>query len=243
MSIPGAPASGLRECQEDRQRDRRSCQAGKVNISMQDSEILPYFDGRPTADIMLSAFQISAGDRITAIAYELGYQQASAGPDSRTTYRMVFSRDDSPDARRRAEATVSRLRGGGPVLPALPSSSQAPHQVTPVAAAAARRNVAAYESSSSKSLAFIVGLVGLGVALAAVALRDRPGAAIALFVIGLVLSATALATPTLMKRWYERNQKIEADFNAARATERSTPPPPPPGLPGQGGSGSERNGQ
>lgn len=214
-----------------------------MNTSMQDSEILPYFDGRPSADMLLSAFQTSAGDRITAIAYELGYHQASAGPTSRTTYRMVFSRDDSPDARRRAAATMSRLRGGGLVLPALPSSSQAPHQVNPVAAAAARRNVAAYESSSSKGLAFIVGLVGLGAVLAAIALRDRPHAAIALFVIALVLFAIALATPTLMKHWYERNRKIEADFNAARAAECGTPPPPPPGCPGQGGSGAERNGQ
>lgn len=212
-----------------------------MNASMQDSEILPYFDGRPTADMLLSAFQISAGDRITAIAHELGYHQASAGPASRTTYRMVFSRDDSPEARRRAEATMSRMRGGGPVLPAAPASAQTLRQVTPVAAAAARRNVAAYESSSSKGLAFIVGLVGLGAVLAAVALRDRPGTAIALSVIALVLLATALATPPLMKRWYERNQKIEADFNAARAAERGTPPPPPPGSPGQGGSG--RNGQ
>lgn len=209
---------------------------------MQDSEILPYFNGRPTADMLLSAFQISAGDRITAIAYELGYHQASSGPASRTTYRMVFSRDDSPDARRRAEATIIRLRGGDPVLPALSSSAQALHQVNPVAAAAARRNVAAYESSSSKGLAFIVALVGLGAVSAAVALRDRPGAAIALFVIALVLFATALATPTLMERWYERNREIEADFNAARAAERGTPPPRP-GSPGQGGGGSERNGQ
>jgi len=210
-----------------------------VNLSMKDSEILPYFDGRPTADMLLTAFQISAGDRITAIAYELGYLQTEAGPASRTTYRMVFSRDDSPDARRRAEVAVGRIRAGGPVLFASPASLHAPGEVSPLAAAAARRNVAAYESSSAKGLAAIIGLVGLGAVLAAVALRDRPGAAVAVVIIGLLLFATALATPSLMRRWYKRNQELVSRFNNARAAEHGTPPPPPPppGATGQGGTG------
>lgn len=208
---------------------------------MQDSDILSYFDGRPKVHILLSAFQISAGDRIAAIAYELGYRQTSAGPASRTTYRMVFARDDSPDVQRRARSTMDRLRRGGPVLPLLPVIPHAGIETAPIKVASARRNVAAYESSSVKGLASAVGFVGLGAVLAALALRGRPAAVIALLVIAAALLGTAVATPALMKRWYERNKRVVGNFNRARAAERGTGPPSPPPLP-PGAPGGESAG-
>ncbi|MFD4633279.1 hypothetical protein ACFVYR_25385 [Streptomyces sp. NPDC058284] len=208
---------------------------------MKDPDILTYFDGRPTADMLLSAFEVGDGDRITAFAYELGYRQVQAGAASRTTYRMVFSRDDSPDAQQRAAATLNRVRGGGPVLPDLPATPAG--RVSPGAAAVARRSVAAYESSSAKGLAVVIGLVGVGALLAAVALRDSPANAIAAVVVGVLFFAMAVATPSLMRRRYARDRAIVDRFNQERAADAGVPPPPPP-PPGPAGSdGWKDNGQ
>nr|WP_240981694.1 MULTISPECIES: hypothetical protein [unclassified Streptomyces] len=57
--------------------------------------------------------------RIEAIAHALGYGLVETKGNGFYGVLLVFGRVEAPDARRRREMTLARLRAGGPVLPPL----------------------------------------------------------------------------------------------------------------------------
>ncbi|WP_406171102.1 hypothetical protein [Streptomyces sp. NBC_00996] len=83
---------------------------------MKDAEITGRFDGRGRAEFVLGGLQGMDADQITAIAYEFGYDLGETEFVSRSAYRMIYVRNDSPEVRRRAQQTHHRLRAGGPLL-------------------------------------------------------------------------------------------------------------------------------
>ncbi|WP_282702638.1 hypothetical protein [Streptomyces sp. CC219B] len=84
---------------------------------MRDPEILAHIDGRGRAEFVLGGFEGRHTARITAIGHELGYVLKSTEIRGRSVARLVYVRDDSPLARRRAGQTLDRLRTGGALLP------------------------------------------------------------------------------------------------------------------------------
>lgn len=84
---------------------------------MKDGEILARFDGRGRAAFSLGGFEASNSEVIAAIAYECGYDLEATERPSRISVRLIYVRNDSPPARRRAAQTRQRLRAGGPLLP------------------------------------------------------------------------------------------------------------------------------
>jgi predicted small integral membrane protein len=213
---------------------------------MRDEQILAYFDGRGTAEFTLRGRDVAQSDRIGAIAFELGYELHETDIVTRGQWRMVYLRNDSPDVRQRAQSTLDRLRAGGPLLSQAWAPGAVPRvlgsPITPVEAAAARRNVTAFETNGSRGLVIFVALLSIGfVALAWVA-RDSLGGAIALLVMAGLLAVVAALIPRLMRSWYERNQQRVARFSQQRSQQWGPPPPPPPfnggGQDGSGGSGT-----
>ncbi|WP_406109691.1 hypothetical protein OG698_43630 [Streptomyces sp. NBC_01003] len=105
---------------------------------MKDEEVRALFDGRGRVELIPGRPTTARLGRIEEIAHALGYQQHSIENLGRGGLRLVYGRDDCPQARRRAELTIARLREGGPLLPAIeppppppptpppPAPSQAP---------------------------------------------------------------------------------------------------------------------
>ncbi|MFJ6566800.1 hypothetical protein ACIQNU_05235 [Streptomyces sp. NPDC091292] len=211
---------------------------------MKDQEILAGFNGQGTAEFTLRGPDVAQSDRITAIGFELGYDLREAICVTRGQWRMIYVRNDSPEVRLRVQGAVERMRAGGPLLPQVWGAVGAPHGgrrlITATEAASARRSITAYETHGATSVVVLVALLSLGCFVLVWVRRDVPGPAVGLAVVGAALAATALLTPRLMKRWYERNRQTVARFEQAR-NQQWGPPPPPPGKgthPDQRGEGS-----
>lgn len=85
-----------------------------------DEEIIALFDGSGRVALPPGRFSTSLKRRIEEISHALGYRlYATENLGRRAGVRLRFIRDDSPDARRRAEQTIVRLHAGGPVQPHL----------------------------------------------------------------------------------------------------------------------------
>ncbi|MCQ9135058.1 hypothetical protein KMS84_30375, partial [Streptomyces sp. IBSBF 2807] len=87
---------------------------------MTDEEIIRHFDGRGRVRLQFPhATSAERCRRMMAIAHALGYKALSTDALGRGEFPRLYERDDAPDARRRAEQTIARLRAGGPVLPGI----------------------------------------------------------------------------------------------------------------------------
>lgn len=85
---------------------------------MTDEEIIRHFDGRGRVHLQFPhTTSAERCGRMMAIAHALGYKPLFTGTLGRREFPRFYERDDAPDARRRAEQTIERLRAGGPVLP------------------------------------------------------------------------------------------------------------------------------
>lgn len=202
-----------------------------MSRTMKDPEISSRFDGRGHVEFLLGGFEGRQSNKITAIGYDFGYDLRATEMPSKSAIRLVFVRNDSPAARQRAQRTQERLRAGGPLLPAWDAPAAQPGTVRPVTAEemmSARRGVTAYEADGAKSSALVVALLSLGCFIVAGALRDRPGAALAVLVVFAVpLAVTAALIPRWMKRRYEKNRRL-VDLHDRQRIGRVGPPPPPP---------------
>ncbi len=108
---------------------------------MKDDAIRARFDGRHRVELSLSHAPAETSRKIDEIAHALGYRQLAVEKLPFMGFRFVYERDDSPTARRRADLAVARLRGGGPLLPAMDTPPPPPPTAPPPAPAqpAARR--------------------------------------------------------------------------------------------------------
>ncbi|MGW4377245.1 hypothetical protein ACWEJ7_26720 [Streptomyces albidoflavus] len=214
---------------------------------MKDEELFALFNGRGSAEIILRGLDIAQGDRITAVGFELGYDLREAVCVTRGQWRMIYVRNDTPEARLRVQGTLDRMRANIPVLPqvrsAAATANNATRLVTAEEAASRRRSITAYEKHGSASAIALLLLLGFGCLILAWLRRDHLGPASALAVVGSLLVVLACLTPGLMRRRYERNQRLVTWFEQSR-TDLLRPPPPPPPPPdpgnqtGQGGIGS-----
>ncbi|MFF4699903.1 hypothetical protein [Streptomyces chattanoogensis] len=101
---------------------------------MKDDEIRARFDGRARVELLPGHATDSKRRRIEEIAHALGYQLLAAenlGPYRGV--RLIYERDEAPQARRRAELTIARLRAGGPLLPAMEPPAPPPPSPPPPA--------------------------------------------------------------------------------------------------------------
>ncbi|MFE7813968.1 hypothetical protein ACFU5P_18805 [Streptomyces sp. NPDC057433] len=215
---------------------------------MKDEQILAYFDGRGTAEITLRGREVAQSDRIGAIAFELGYTLHERDIVTRGQWRMIYLRDDFPDARQRAQHTLDRLRAGGPVFPQARTPVGVPpvpgRQIAPMEATSARQNMTAYETHGSRGLVIIASLLGVAFLALAWVAREALGGAIALLIAAALMGVVATMVPRWMKIWYEYNRRKVTRFNEQRSQQWGPPPPPgpPPPVRGDGWDGSGRNG-
>lgn len=189
---------------------------------MKDEEILAHFDGRGRVEITLRGLDVGQGDKITAFAFELGYKLHEAIGVTRGQWRMVYLRDDSPDVRQRAQGTRDRLRTGGPIFSQPWMQAGTPpgigRPVSPIEAAAARRNASAYETHGAKGIVVFVALLSVGCFALAWALRDTVGTFLGCLGLGVLLAAGAAFTPRLMRVWYERNRAVVTRFGQQQSS-------------------------
>lgn len=73
------------------------------------------FDGHGRVELLPGRATASQQRRADEIAHALGYRRLAAQNLGRLGVRLVYERDDGPQARRRAELTIARLRAGGPM--------------------------------------------------------------------------------------------------------------------------------
>lgn len=84
---------------------------------MTDEEIIRHFDGHGRVHLQFPhTTSAERCRRMMAIAHALGYKPLFSDALGRREFPRFYERDDAPDARRRAERTIERLRAGGPVL-------------------------------------------------------------------------------------------------------------------------------
>ncbi|WP_078867949.1 hypothetical protein [Streptomyces sp. NRRL F-5727] len=101
---------------------------------MEDDEVRARFDDRSHVELMLHRRRLSDSkrQRIEDIAHALGYRLTGSTSGYNTTV-LTFQRVEAPDARRRRELTIERLRAGGPVLPPLAEAPPPPPPPPPPA--------------------------------------------------------------------------------------------------------------
>jgi hypothetical protein len=100
---------------------------------VKDDEVRARFDGRGRVELIPGLSTAAKLGRIEEIAHALGYQRLSIENLGRAGVRLVYGRDDGPQARRRAELTIARLREGGPLLPAIEPPPPPPPSAPPPA--------------------------------------------------------------------------------------------------------------
>lgn len=188
---------------------------------MDDAQLAALFDGRPRVELVLTGWSIGQADRAAWIGDAYGYALQESGPFGRGQHRLVFTRDDGPLARRRAQAA----------RPPTVSPHGSPQTIHPLHAARARRNVLAYEDWSPALLIALSALVGAALTALAWAARDTwPLAAIACGGAALCLVA-ALAGPRCTRAWHRKNVQVLEEFRRQQAAGWGVAPPAPPPPP------------
>ncbi|MEU8893577.1 hypothetical protein [Streptomyces sp. NPDC048442] len=81
---------------------------------MEENEIRAHLDGRGRVEMQLGDVD---RQRVEEIVRALGYRLDVMEFVPRIGYRAECERDDAPNARRRAELSIERLRAGRPLLP------------------------------------------------------------------------------------------------------------------------------
>ncbi|MFI6037598.1 hypothetical protein ACIBBD_26165 [Streptomyces sp. NPDC051315] len=100
---------------------------------MRDEEIVRHFDGRGRVELLPGRLDAARRRRIEAIIHELGYRLLAVENLGLAGIRIRCERDDAPQARRRAEQAIERLRAGGPVLPEIAEAPPPPPAPPPPA--------------------------------------------------------------------------------------------------------------
>lgn len=98
-----------------------------------DEEIIRHFGGRGRVHLQFPhTTSAERCRRMMAITHVFGYKPLSTDTLGRGEFPRPYERDDAPDARRRAEQAIARLRAGGPVLLAIePPPPPPPPPVSP----------------------------------------------------------------------------------------------------------------
>ncbi|MFF8288881.1 hypothetical protein ACF068_06545 [Streptomyces sp. NPDC016309] len=104
---------------------------------MRDDDIRARFDGRVRVELLPGDASAATRRRIEGIGHALGYRPLAVENVWPAGVRLVYQRDDAPDARRRAALTIARLRAGGPLLPAAEAPPPPPPGPPPPAPAPA----------------------------------------------------------------------------------------------------------
>ena len=109
---------------------------------MKDGEVIAYFDGRPTAEITVHV--VWDIPRMADMAFEFGYALCRVF-HRRSTARLVFEREDTDHARRRAAWSVNYFRAygrWGRQQPTVQLPSHMGRRIEPLEAAQARYSLA-----------------------------------------------------------------------------------------------------
>ncbi|ATW52241.1 hypothetical protein CGZ69_35260 [Streptomyces peucetius subsp. caesius ATCC 27952] len=83
---------------------------------MEDDEIRARFDGRAHVELLLGNITTLEQRRVDQIARALAYRLSAVHRQWPSGVQLVYERDDDPQACRRRELTIARLRAGGPLL-------------------------------------------------------------------------------------------------------------------------------
>ncbi|MFJ8648503.1 hypothetical protein ACIRNI_20585 [Streptomyces sp. NPDC093546] len=83
---------------------------------MEDDEIRAHFDGRARVVLRPGRFTDAMRHRADAMAHALGYRLLAVRTTWPSGVQLDYERDDSPQAHRRRELAIARLRAGGPLL-------------------------------------------------------------------------------------------------------------------------------
>lgn len=193
---------------------------------MNDGEVIAYFDGRPTADITIHA--VWDIPRIADMAYEFGYVLCRAFHWQSAT-RLIFERDDTDHARRRAEWSVNYYRAygrWGRQQPQFQLPGYMGRRIEPLEAARARYALALFRNK-----AWSVRIAALGAALIAIIVwgfRDNAAVVIPVVLAGGSLVLAAGVSPWLPSKRLRRYEQTVETFELQQAVERGFSPPPPP---------------
>ncbi|MEU3709143.1 hypothetical protein [Streptomyces catenulae] len=216
---------------------------------MNDEETAARFDGRPSVEFDLGGFSAHHADRITWLATELGYRLSAEERPGRGQYRLRYTRDDSPPARQRAQAALSRVQAAGswlavtaapcaPGAPATPPQPSAPNPVTPLRAARAQRLLTFYEESSPARTPLILLAAATGFALLAVAVRETVPLCATFGLLGAASAVAAALAPRLLRKSYDTQLRLVEEDRRRQAARFPVPPPGPvPPMPDSGASG------
>lgn len=199
------------------------------------------FDGRPTVDIVFTGFGVMRADRVTWIGAELGYALSADEPYGRGQRRLLFTRDDSPAARQRAQATLARVQAAGSwsavaqpwpgAVPHGPSAATDSPLIPPERAARAQRQVKAYEGWHPAQLISVCCVFAAGCFALAWAVRETVPATVGSCLVGLLCLATAALGPRYTRRWHQENLRLLECYRRQQAAQFPVPPPSPPPPP------------
>ncbi|MCT4353764.1 hypothetical protein M5362_11560 [Streptomyces sp. Je 1-79] len=102
---------------------------------MTDDEIRALFDGRSRVELRPGSVTAARRSRIDEIAHALGYRPLAVHNLGWAGVALVYERDEDPQARRRTELSIARLRQGLPLLPAIDPPPPPPPAAPPPAPA------------------------------------------------------------------------------------------------------------
>lgn len=196
------------------------------------------FDGRPTVEVVFTGFGAMRADRVTWIGTELGYALSADEPYGRGQRRLLFTRDDSPGARQRAQASLARVQAAGSWSAATqpwpgavahnPSAATAPPLIHPERAARAQGQVKAYEGWRPARLISVCCVLTAGFFALAWAVRETVPAAVGSCLVGLLCLAGAVLGPRYTRRWHRENLRLLERFRRQQAARFPVQPPSPP---------------
>lgn len=180
---------------------------------MKDGEVIAYFDRRPTAEITIHA--VWDIPRMADMAYEFGYVLCRVSHWQGTT-RLVFERDDTDHARRRAEWSVNYYRAygrWGRQQPQFQLPGYMGRRIEPLEAAQARYALALFRNK-----AWAIGMSALMAVLIAIIvwhLRGRAEVIVPILLVGIPF--------VLMRRYLtlaaqQASQAVSADGGYVRTT-------------------------
>ncbi|MFK8848484.1 hypothetical protein [Streptomyces sp. Ac-502] len=198
------------------------------------------FDGRPTVEVVFTGFGAMRADRITWIGAESGYALSADEPYGRGQRRLLFTRDDSPGARQRAQATLARVQAAGswsavaqpwPGTASHDPSATVPPLIHPERAARAQRQVKAYEGWRPARLIGVCCVLAAGFFALAWAVRETVPTAVGSCLVGLLCLAGAALGPRYTRRWHQENLQLLERFRRQQAAQFPVSPPSPPPPP------------
>lgn len=206
-----------------------------------ESAVAAGFDGRPTVEVVFTGFGAMRADRVTWIGAELGYALSADEPYGRGQRRLLFTRDDSPGARRRAQATLARVQAAGSwsaatqpwpgAVPHKPSAATAPPLIHPERAARAQRQAKAYEGWHPARLISVCCVFAVGFFTLAWAVRETVPTAVGSCLVGLLCLVGAVLGPRYTRRWHRENLQLLERFRRQQAAQLPVPPPSSPSPP------------